>query len=131
MEHVCVGRDLERKKDRFLARMLGWIVWAVAVTGATGCVLQDGACVCNASYCDQVPALPNLAADSFAVYSSSKSGQRLSLAVGSMDQPPLSGPTVTLTIDAAQTFQTIVGFGGAFTDAATVRFASAVAPHGC
>lgn len=73
-------------------------------------------CVCNSTYCDfkSDPDAPK--AGEYIWYVSSKAGRRLDRVVGEMANEPLDG--VTFTVDRTVRYQTIVGFGGAFTDAA-------------
>lgn len=88
-------------------------------------------CVCNSTYCDTVEPDTVLPHGQFAVYVTSKSGHRFmkSVLFGNKltaatadDSDPTE--TVTLNIYVNQTRQTIVGFGGTFTDAAGMNIAS-------
>lgn len=73
-------------------------------------------CVCNATYCDTVGGFEYLEYPYFASYVSSKDGLRLHYKQGSfLPQPPNK---YVFTVGNV-TQQTILGFGAAFTDAAT------------
>ncbi|XP_076767210.1 lysosomal acid glucosylceramidase-like [Xylocopa sonorina] len=78
------------------------------------------ACVCNATYCDYTLAdIPK--EDSSYWYVSNKQGQRmkkLEQKFGSCTSPP---PDETLTVDSTKKYQTIIGFGGAFTDSVGIH----------
>ncbi|KAK7115930.1 lysosomal acid glucosylceramidase-like [Littorina saxatilis] len=79
-------------------------------------------CVCNSTYCDTVPQLPTLTPGMFAAYTSSQSGDRFQLATAKVTDTAASG--LVLEINKNVTRQTIIGFGGAFTDAAGINIAS-------
>ncbi|DBA00915.1 TPA: LOW QUALITY PROTEIN: hypothetical protein N0F65_006115 [Lagenidium giganteum] len=81
----------------------------------------DGVCVCNVTHpCANVSnAHLELAAGDIGVFETSKAGSRLNfskLAWSSTRDTKLDG----LTVDTRTTYQSIVGFGGAFTDAAAI-----------
>ncbi|CAD6192535.1 unnamed protein product [Caenorhabditis auriculariae] len=72
-------------------------------------------CVCNPSFCDEVPAL-DITMGQGALYTTSKSGKRLQReVVYPSDDTPLA--TLHMTIDSNKKYQQIQGFGAAFTDA--------------
>lgn len=78
-------------------------------------------CVCNATYCDTVE--PNLPLKSgYAVYTSTKDGQRLDKTQGKFEFSATS--KFVFTINKNVKYQTMIGFGGAFTDAAGINIAS-------
>jgi len=81
----------------------------------------DGVCICNATAtCDSFPTnYTTLTSSQAGLYRSSRDGERfryelLTLASGSSSD-------ADLTMDASTTYQTILGFGGAFTDAAAIN----------
>lgn len=79
-------------------------------------------CVCNATYCDTVEPLLPIPSGSYAVYLSSKVGHRLDKTVHSFKPgPSASEPDVVIKLDKNTTYQTILGFGGAFTDATGIN----------
>uniref|UniRef100_A0A914DVY5 Glucosylceramidase n=1 Tax=Acrobeloides nanus TaxID=290746 RepID=A0A914DVY5_9BILA len=81
---------------------------------------ENIACVCNSTYCDDFPQLPQLNADQAAVYVSSKSGKRFELSNLSFVSDASSDQNVIkIQVDPSQTYQSILGFGGAFTGATT------------
>ncbi|KAJ8683345.1 hypothetical protein QAD02_019137 [Eretmocerus hayati] len=79
-------------------------------------------CECNSTYCDTYPdpAPPN--EGEFIWYVSSKSGKRLSRSDGKISNELKDGYIVR--IDSNRQYQTIHGFGGAFTDAAGINIKS-------
>ncbi|XP_076443700.1 lysosomal acid glucosylceramidase-like [Babylonia areolata] len=79
-------------------------------------------CVCNSTYCDTVPPLPALSPGMFTVYTSSQKGDRFSLTTAKASSS--TSAHVVLEVNKNKTRQTIVGFGGAFTDAAGINIAS-------
>uniref|UniRef100_A0A914VCT6 Glucosylceramidase n=2 Tax=Plectus sambesii TaxID=2011161 RepID=A0A914VCT6_9BILA len=89
-------------------------------------------CVCNATYCDDFPPLGTLDANSAAVYISSSVGQRFERSTVTWTQKTdkssqKEGKLVVqkpVSIDPSVRMQTILGFGGAFTDAAGINIAS-------
>ncbi|CAG2176560.1 unnamed protein product [Oppiella nova] len=78
----------------------------------------DTVCVCNQTYCDDFPALKRPKSGFLTVYESNKAGERFKeteLQFGSTIDST-ADQTVVVTIDKTQKYQTIFGFGGAFTD---------------
>lgn len=78
-------------------------------------------CVCNSTYCDTTPDNRTLTPPpgTFSTYTSSRSGLRMALNLNaSMSQSCQNAPrnSVVLQVNTSQTYQTILGFGGAFTD---------------
>lgn len=88
-------------------------------------------CVCNSTYCDEFPSFPsNLTNNDVVVYMSSLVGKRFNQTqikmAASSGRPirkivwlirNLGVSNVTIIVDGSQRLQTILGFGGAFTDA--------------
>lgn len=85
--------------------------------------LLDGVCVCTAEVCDTVEPLGLLTKGQYAVYQSSKKGLRLAKSIHNLQaEDSMPSSTSQLKMDISQKFQSIIGFGGAFTDAATSNF---------
>lgn len=85
-------------------------------------------CVCNATYCDNFPALNARNTSQIEIYESTQQGARFRKSVQlaqsadfNTHSSATTTPTIRLTIDSNQTFQKIIGFGGAFTDAAGIN----------
>lgn len=57
---------------------------------------ENIACVCNSTYCDELPQLPQLNADQAAVYVTSKSGKRFELSNLSFVSDASSGETIKI-----------------------------------
>ena len=74
-------------------------------------------CVCNDTYCDEfVDEEPSLLAGHYVVYTSTKDGQRFNESVNEVKREAINDQVdVKLQINASAHFQTIFGFGGAFT----------------
>ncbi|POM64629.1 Putative Glycosyl hydrolase family 30 glucosylceramidase, partial [Phytophthora palmivora] len=79
-----------------------------------------GVCVCNAAQCDTVSNdYTSLITGQVGVYTSSKDGDRFAYKVVNVDATAASNPTYT--IDVSTQYQTMIGFGGSFTDAAAIN----------
>ncbi|KAJ8979724.1 hypothetical protein NQ317_006360 [Molorchus minor] len=89
----------------------------IARTYTTGTV-----CVCNSSYCDTIPDL-NVSVGTFQIYSTSKSRLGFYSDTGSFENESLED-IITITINRTNQYQSIIGFGGAFTDAAGINIKS-------
>lgn len=76
-------------------------------------------CVCNSTYCDNTPEPEPKSPEkgTFHWYVSSRDGLRLSLSKGQIGRCQ-NDESLTLNIDTSTRYQTILGFGGAFTDSA-------------
>ena len=80
-------------------------------------------CVCNATYCDMVGIEGGgLLYTYFNAFVTSKDGKRLDRELGQFDDQVK--PSKYIYMVENQTFQEILGFGGAFTDAATITMNS-------
>ncbi|EGZ17886.1 putative glycoside hydrolase family 30 protein beta-glucosidase/xylosidase [Phytophthora sojae] len=79
-----------------------------------------GVCVCNATQCDTVSnTYTSLETDQVGVYATSKAGGRFAYKVVNVDSTAVSSPTYS--IDVSTQYQTMIGFGGAITDAAAIN----------
>ena len=76
-------------------------------------------CECNSTYCDYYPdpKLPN--SGEFIWYVSSKSGKRLNRSDGKISSESSNGYKIKINSD--KQYQSMEGFGGAFTDAACLN----------
>ena len=79
-------------------------------------------CVCSDELeCDSFSEGSPLSHDEYAVYTSSKAGDRFSLRTGKIQSDSKGSPPraeeaeLTFTVNQSEIFQTILGFGGAFT----------------
>ncbi|KAE9317050.1 putative glucosylceramidase 3 [Phytophthora rubi] len=80
----------------------------------------DGVCVCNETQCGSVSnAYLNLTKGQVGVYMTSQDGARLEYTEEKIDGRPVSSPT--FSIDISTQYQSIIGFGGAFTDSAAIN----------
>ncbi|XP_033196409.2 lysosomal acid glucosylceramidase [Bombus vancouverensis nearcticus] len=83
------------------------------------------ACVCNATYCDGLPdGRPEVPEEGNSYwYVSNKQGLRMKMSELKFDSCENFPVDVTLTIDNTKKYQTIFGFGGAFTDSTGINIA--------
>ncbi|XP_076179656.1 lysosomal acid glucosylceramidase-like [Ptiloglossa arizonensis] len=81
------------------------------------------ACICNATYCDDTPYNdPKIPREgTYYRYVTNREGIRMKMSEAMFDNDPDYSPAVTLTIDTTKRYQTILGFGGAFTDSAGIN----------
>ncbi|XP_011305242.1 glucosylceramidase [Fopius arisanus] len=82
-------------------------------------------CVCNSTYCDSVE-IEVPVKGAFRIYTSSQSGQRLESQDGNFEN--CIDDRGALRLDPTTKYQTICGFGGAFTDAAGLNILSLSVP---
>ncbi|XP_043277695.1 lysosomal acid glucosylceramidase-like [Venturia canescens] len=105
-------------------------LWTVSVEigKADDCVPRDFGygsivCVCNSTYCDSVPrSVPDKG--QYRSYESNKAGKRLSQVIGNFISNATDSnevDAITININADKKYQTILGFGGAFTDSAGIN----------
>ncbi|GMF66258.1 unnamed protein product [Phytophthora lilii] len=80
----------------------------------------DGVCVCNETQCDSIVSdYTKLTEGQVGVYTTSKAGDRLTYTVAKVDETPVDEPT--FSIDVTTQYQTMLGFGGGFTDSAAIN----------
>ncbi|KAH7484853.1 hypothetical protein KRP22_006019 [Phytophthora ramorum] len=80
----------------------------------------EGVCTCNATSCDSVSTeYLSLSSSQVGVFQTSKAGDRLVYSTLGIDAG--SDDAADLIIDSTTTYQEIIGFGGAFTDAAAIN----------
>ncbi|KAF6031271.1 GBA [Bugula neritina] len=77
-------------------------------------------CRCNSSHCDSLPPLNSVPKGAYIIYSSSKDGDRFNTQTlhFSGKQPQANGKII---INRTAEYQSIIGFGGAVTDAASIN----------
>ncbi len=82
-------------------------------------------CVCNTTYCDDLDPIVRTEKGVIKVFETSKSGDRFKETELKFGSTPTENATKThtITLDKSKKFQKIIGFGGAFTDAAGINFA--------
>ncbi|XP_054163646.1 putative glucosylceramidase 4 [Oppia nitens] len=82
------------------------------ITGA------DSVCVCNQTYCDDFPPIVSPKTGYALIYESGKTGKRFAeTQIPFNHTMPFNANLIqTITIDRNQKYQSIIGFGGAFTD---------------
>ncbi|XP_071793951.1 lysosomal acid glucosylceramidase-like [Asterias amurensis] len=79
-------------------------------------------CECSATYCDTVQSVDNIEAGTFAMITSSLADHRFSKSQHVMAKKSnLTDMSQLLKINSSVEYQTILGFGGAFTDSATIN----------
>lgn len=77
-------------------------------------------CVCNETFCDQLETLTNISKDAAALYETNKAGARFQATTVNFIKKVDPGIPV-LRVDNTTMYQFILGFGGAFTDAAGIN----------
>ncbi|KAK4037055.1 Glucosylceramidase [Daphnia magna] len=81
-------------------------------------------CVCNATYCDSAPSVDGpLPTGQAIVISSTQNDSRFQTHYLHFDIPSNESTVFQITVNASKTYQAIIGFGGAFTDAAGINIA--------
>ncbi|RXG56290.1 putative glucosylceramidase 4 [Armadillidium vulgare] len=82
-------------------------------------------CVCNSTYCDTLPPLQNPGKGKVLTVTSSKDKKRWQTEVlklrNKKKQKLLPDVDVAIKLEESKTFQKILGFGGAFTDATGIN----------
>ena len=75
-------------------------------------------CVCSDQFCDSFTSGEPLSAQEYTVYTSSKAGDRFNLTTGRFSKTlgvKSTETVIKLAVNKSVTFQSILGFGGAFT----------------
>ncbi|XP_054713189.1 lysosomal acid glucosylceramidase-like [Uloborus diversus] len=80
-------------------------------------------CVCNETYCDELQRLLNISRNQVALYETNEDGDRFKSSLLYFT-PNSETETVNITVDPSKQYQFILGFGGAFTDAAGINVKS-------
>ncbi|XP_002122773.2 lysosomal acid glucosylceramidase-like [Ciona intestinalis] len=87
------------------------------------CNSDSVVCVCNSTYCDTISEVLLIPSGQAITYTSSKSGLRFAKqTLNFQSGTPSSG--WNLIVNTTERFQKLIGFGGAFTDAAGINIAS-------
>ncbi|XP_063229550.1 lysosomal acid glucosylceramidase-like isoform X2 [Bacillus rossius redtenbacheri] len=81
-------------------------------------------CVCNATYCDTIDKAVPVPKGQFIKYTSSKQGLRFHKTNGSFSTAGKQNTGVFLEVSSNITYQSVIGFGGAFTDSAGINIDS-------
>ncbi|XP_054252903.1 lysosomal acid glucosylceramidase-like [Indicator indicator] len=113
------------------ASVLGWLLLMQAALQAAGgrpCDAKDFGhgslvCVCSATYCDTLDPVVLPAPGTYLKYESSKAGKRLERSEGRF-QHNVKTSDFHLTLDMAQRYQKVKGFGGSVTDSAAINIQS-------
>lgn len=107
-----------------MRRTILTLVFFSVAANAKDCVpliVDDGVlgCICNSTYCDDAPQVEPEVPEkgSFYWFVSNKKGDRLRLSIGTFsEEESCSASDKNLVLNTTKKYQTIVGFGGAFTD---------------
>ncbi|KAK5643509.1 hypothetical protein RI129_007354 [Pyrocoelia pectoralis] len=81
-------------------------------------------CVCNETHCDEIPPLDKPSNDGYFVYTSTESGLRMHKQEYQFEEFEANDTHITVTVDTSQRYQTVMGWGGSFTDATGINFNS-------
>ncbi|BFY98105.1 hypothetical protein BsWGS_01145 [Bradybaena similaris] len=100
------------------------LLQGVTAVPCASLTVSDGrvVCVCNSTYCDTVPSADRLPKGQFVVFTSAKDGQRFNKHVSQASNE--SKTDAVYLVNLTETRQAIIGFGGAFTDAAGINIAA-------
>ncbi|GAB6031326.1 hypothetical protein CHUAL_009113 [Chamberlinius hualienensis] len=110
--------------------LLNLLFYTYAIERIRDCDRQDFGfgsvvCACNATFCDEIGELKRLPNDQYAVYTSSKDGLRFNLELFYFGENGTTEERIpTCRLERNTTFQTLFGFGGAFTDSAGININS-------
>ncbi|XP_031327292.1 lysosomal acid glucosylceramidase-like isoform X2 [Photinus pyralis] len=85
-------------------------------------------CVCNASYCDNFPPNTKPQDSSYFVYTTTEGGLRLLRQSYHFHAYERNSTDTIITIDSSKRHQTIIGWGGAFTDSTGININSLSEP---
>ncbi|KAK9892233.1 hypothetical protein WA026_019034 [Henosepilachna vigintioctopunctata] len=94
----------------------------------TGCLMREFGkdkivCVCNAEHCDSL--IPDITRGKINVFTSTIKGARYSKSIHELEKSATAGKLIV--IDRTKTYQSIIGWGGAFTDSTGINVNSL--PH--
>ena len=109
----------------FIFLLLSGIEQALSDTPCAGRDYGKGSvvCVCNTSYCDTIEPIERQE-NLVTVIESSRDGLRFQRSHTLLRQGSPAPSDITITFDSSQTYQEIIGFGTAFTDAAGIAATS-------
>ena len=99
--------------------------WSKLGAAARACDLVEAewgtVCRCNATFCDEIEAVgASLDADEIVVFTTSKAGLRLARSTTAFVSENATESWRRVSVDAATAYETILGWGGALTDAAAI-----------
>lgn len=78
-------------------------------------------CVCNETYCDNAPKVSKLAAGQVQIVFTSNENPGFNVKDGKFTESTTAAASVIVDVNSTKTFQKIIGFGGAFTDATGIN----------
>ncbi|GLV40112.1 Glucocerebrosidase 1a [Carabus blaptoides fortunei] len=108
-----------------MKRLMLVIYFRIAICTSNGCLPRDygnggTVCVCTADHCDTIEPVTPLKTGQYLLYTSNKDGLRFNKTIGDFNQHFIRSD-VTIKIDHDTKYQTILGWGGAFTDSAGIN----------
>lgn len=81
-------------------------------------------CVCNKDTCDTIDPVKKVKQGTFLKYTSNKNGLRFETETGFFKNSTNTRQRNKIVINSNKRFQTIIGFGGSFTDATGINIMS-------
>ncbi|XP_049816883.1 lysosomal acid glucosylceramidase-like [Schistocerca nitens] len=98
---------------------------AVAINADSQCIPKSFGydsivCVCNSTYCDEFETVTHFPSGQYLLYTSTKDGLRFKKSIGSFSARK-NASSLTLQINRGTKYQSIMGFGTAFTDSAAIN----------
>ncbi|XP_046417973.1 lysosomal acid glucosylceramidase-like [Neodiprion fabricii] len=105
------------------------LIWWIQAAQSSPCAHRyygndHTVCVCNSTYCDSIPEYDFSSASSYIRFTSDKAGQRFEKSEGFFSYETTPECSTRLFIHSTNLYQTIQGFGGAFTDSAVMNIKS-------
>lgn len=103
-----------------------FIFTGISLVLSASCLSRDygnggTVCVCNKHHCDTIDPVSKIQQGSYLKYTSNKDGLRFKKKTGVFKNADSNNKII---INANETFQTIYGFGGAFTDSTGINIMS-------
>lgn len=101
---------------------LGFLVPIFAHNPCISRVTESGSvCVCNSTYCDTIPVEEQLQPGDYQLYTTSKANLGFWTVKGHFSNTTKDSDVTVIVENVTTVYQTVLGFGGAFTDAAGIN----------
>lgn len=102
-----------------------FLVLLVPISSHNPCISRStdsgSVCVCNSTYCDSIPVEESLQPGYYQLYTTSKANLGFWSVTGRFSNTIKDSDVTVLVQNVTTIYQTILGFGGAFTDAAGIN----------
>lgn len=105
--------------------MISFLTVAISSCSLRTIKAGHNVCVCNATYCDTVPPInTQLPSDKYQLYSTTQNRLGFIESYESFERSVSKPVEAVIQVDSKLKHQTIIGFGGAFTDSTGINVAS-------